>query len=115
MPSGPPAEPAGKGRAARRTSNSDTEMLANCVGQGIPSNGLDAAECFSFNLDQVCSEGAEGFSSEFSIRTAALMLPSSNLEVIISDNKAEDDAGRQERSAVGRGWYSGAKPEIRLC
>jgi len=89
-------------------------MLANCVGQGIPSNGLDAAGCFSFNLDQVCSEGAEGISSEFSIRTAALMLPSSNLEVIIWDNKAEDDTGRRERSVVGRGWYSGAKPEIRL-
>ena len=31
------------------------------------------------------------------------MLPSSNLEVIIWDNKAEDDTGRRERSAVGRG------------
>ena len=78
-PSGPAAEPAGKERTARRTSDSSTDRHWSVRGAGSSVRLLEAAGCFSLSALKDSGEGTAGLSSDIRMRMAALTLPSSSL------------------------------------
>ena len=81
-PSGPPAEPAGKDRMARRTSASSVTRLLSQEGDGNSSNLPDEVGCLSRRDAKVSAEGVAGLSCDVRRRTAARTFPSSSLEAI---------------------------------
>ena len=60
-PLGPPAEPAGKDRMARRTSSSSVTRLLSQEGDGNSSNLPNEVGCLSLRDAKVSAEGVAGF------------------------------------------------------
>src|SRR5215469_80491 len=87
-PSGPPHEPAGNERTALRTSDSDTrrdvhvcEISSDMINLSIGETG-----CFCLSATKTLSVKPAGLSSKQRILNAALILPSSTLDVIAADS-----------------------------
>src|SRR6218665_2331951 len=83
-PSGPAADPDGKVRTASSTSSTVTCHAPVEDGSGSPSraSGLVSLGCFSRRSDRLSSSGVAIFPPSQRMRTAALMLPSSSLELM---------------------------------
>jgi len=77
----------GNDRTAFRTSDSSTDKRVDTDGSGKDACVDEACGCFSCNFPTFSSHGAAKVSSEQRSLIAALILPSSNLEVIAWDNK----------------------------